>query len=79
MIIIAHPLQGNLPDCGSIGLLLEKTTGVKSKGNFGKPSQLMTEYIQNFINKKDNNILVGDRNQKIIEIGKKIGAKTILV
>ena len=72
-------LEGNLPDCGSIGLLLENTTGVKSKGNFGKPSQLMTEYIKNFINKKDNNILVGDRIHTDIEIGKKIGAKTILV
>jgi len=72
-------LEGNLPDCGSIGLMLEKTTGIKPKGNFGKPSQLMTEYIQNFINEKDNNILVGDRIHTDIEIGKKIGAKTILV
>ena len=72
-------LEGNLPDCGSIGLLLEKTTGIKPIGNFGKPSQLMTEYIQNFINKKDNNILVGDRIHTDIEIGKKIGARTILV
>ena len=59
--------------------MLEKTTGIKSKGNFGKPSQLMTEYIQNLINVKDNNILVGDRIHTDIEIGKKIGAKTILV
>ena len=40
-------LEGNLPDCGSIGLMLEKTTGVKSEGNFGKPSELMTQYIKN--------------------------------
>ena len=72
-------LKGNLPDCGSIGLMLEKTTGIKSKGDFGKPSQLMTEYIQNFIKKKDNNILIGDRIHTDIEIGRKIGAKTILV
>ena len=72
-------LDGNLPDCGSIGLMLETTTGIKPKGNFGKPSQLMTEYIQNMINVKDNNILVGDRIHTDIEIGKKIGAKTILV
>ena len=72
-------LEGNLPDCGLIGLMLEKTTDTKPKGNFGKPSQLMTEYIQNLINEKDNNILVGDRIHTDIEIGKKIGAKTILV
>lgn len=72
-------LEGNLPDCGSIGLMLEKTTGVKSSGDFGKPSQFMTNYIQSIINDTDENILVGDRIHTDIEIGKKIGAKTILV
>ena len=72
-------LLGNLPDCGSIGLLLEKTTGIKSLGNFGKPSELMIEYIQDRINKSDKNILVGDRIHTDIEIGKKIGAKTVVV
>tara|TARA_B110000438_G_C15686433_1_gene594759 strand:+ start:223 stop:990 length:768 start_codon:yes stop_codon:yes gene_type:complete len=72
-------LEGNLPDCGSIGLMLEKTTGIRPKGNFGKPSHLMAEYIKNLINKKDNNVLVGDRIHTDIEMGKKIGAKTILV
>ena len=72
-------LLGNLPDCGSIGLMLEKTTGIKSLGNFGKPSELMIEYIQDRINKSDKNILVGDRIHTDIEIGKKIGAKTVVV
>ena len=72
-------LEGNLPDCGSIGLMLEKTTGIKSKGNFGKPSKLMAEYISTFIDEKDNNILVGDRIHTDIKMGKKIGAKSILV
>ena len=72
-------LEGNLPDCGSIGLMIEKTTGIKYKDNFGKPSELMAAYIQNIINENDNTILVGDRIHTDIEIGKKIGAKTILV
>ena len=72
-------LEGNLPDCGSIGLMIEKTTGIKYEDNFGKPSELMAAYIQNIINENDNIILVGDRIHTDIEIGKKIGAKTILV
>jgi len=59
--------------------MLEKTTGIKSLGNFGKPSELMIEYIQDRINKSDKNILVGDRIHTDIEIGKKIGAKTVVV
>jgi len=72
-------LFGNLPDCGLIGLMLEKTTGIKPSGNFGKPSELMIKYIQDKINKGDKNILVGDRIYTDVEIGKKIGAKTVLV
>ena len=48
-------------------------------GNFGKPSQFMKEYIKNIIKNDDKNILVGDRIHTDIEIGRKIGAKTILV
>ena len=72
-------LYGNLPDCGAIGALIEKTTGIKSLGSFGKPSDLMTDYIKKIIKKNDSNILVGDRIHTDIEIGKKIGAKTVLV
>jgi ribonucleotide monophosphatase NagD (HAD superfamily) len=39
----------------------------------------MFEYIQNKISKSDKNILVGDRIHTDVEIGKKIGAKTVLV
>jgi ribonucleotide monophosphatase NagD (HAD superfamily) len=39
----------------------------------------MIEYIQNRINKSDKNILVGDRIHTDIEVGRKIGAKTVIV
>ena len=72
-------LNGNMPDCGSIGFMIEKTTGKKSSGHFGKPSKLMANYIKRIIGDDNKNILVGDRLQTDIAIGKKIGAETIVV
>ena len=72
-------LNGNMPDCGSIGLMIEKTTGKISNGHFGKPSELMTSYIRKIIGDNNKNILVGDRIQTDIAIGKKIGAETVIV
>jgi HAD superfamily hydrolase (TIGR01450 family) len=71
--------NGNMPDCGSIGLMIEMTTGKKNNGHFGKPSDLMTNYIRNLIGNSDQNILIGDRIQTDVKIGKKIGAKTVVV
>ena len=68
-----------MPDCGAIGMLIEKTTGKKSINNFGKPSDLMINYINTIIDKDHNKIVVGDRIHTDIELGKKIGAETVLV
>ena len=68
-----------MPDCGAIGMLIEKTTGKKSINNFGKPSNLMTDYINKIVDKDQNKIVVGDRIHTDIELGKKIGAETVLV
>lgn len=72
-------LLGNMPDCGSIGLLLEKTTGIKFSDHFGKPSENMANYIKSNIKITDKNVLIGDRINTDVETGKKIGVKTILV
>ena len=77
--IFCPTLKGNMPDCGAIGMLIEKTTGKKSLNNFGKPSDLMTKYIDNKLDKNQNKIIVGDRIHTDIELGKKIGAETVLV
>ena len=77
--IFCPTLKGNMPDCGSIGIIIEKTTGKKSINNFGKPGDLMTDYINQKLNKDQNKIIVGDRIQTDIELGKKLGAETILV
>ncbi len=34
--IFCPTIKGNMPDCGVIGMLIEKTTGKKSINNFGK-------------------------------------------
>ena len=77
--IFCPTLKGNMPDCGAIGMLIEKTTGKKSINNFGKPSDLMINYINTIIDKDHNKIVVGDRIHTDIELGKKIGADTVLV
>jgi len=77
--IFCPTLKGNMPDCGAIGMLIEKTTGKKSINNFGKPSDLMTDYINKIVDKDHNKIVVGDRIHTDIELGKKIGAETVLV
>ena len=77
--IFCPTLKGNMPDCGAIGLLIEKTTGIKSINNFGKPSDLMTNYIKQILDKAQKKTVVGDRIHTDIELGKKLGADTILV
>ena len=57
----------------------EKTTGKKSINNFGKPSDLMADYISNILHKEINKTVVGDRLHTDIELGKKLGADTVLV
>jgi len=77
--IFCPTLKGNMPDCGVIGMLIEKTTGKKSINNFGKPSDLMIKYINKILDKEKNKIIVGDRLHTDIELGNKLGAETILV
>ena len=77
--IFCPTLKGNIPDCGAIGILIEKTTGKKSINNFGKPSDLMADYISNILHKEINKTVVGDRIHTDIELGKKLGADTVLV
>ena len=77
--IFCPTINGKMPDCGAIGILIEKTTGKKSIDNFGKPSDLMTNYIREIINKDINKTVVGDRIHTDIELGNKLGADTVLV
>ena len=60
---------GPEPDCGSMALLLEKTTGKKAKAVFGKPSvRMILEVQKRKACPKKKMILVGDRIMTDLEM-----------
>jgi HAD superfamily hydrolase (TIGR01450 family) len=75
--------NGPIPDAGSIAHLLMKSTNVKYKADFGKPSFHMVQYVRSIIYSIGLNysdvIMIGDRKKTDIMLGKKIGIKTCLV
>jgi 4-nitrophenyl phosphatase len=71
-------LKGPIPDCGSLGELITKTTNIKPLNHFGKPGDHYAEYIQKFII-KGSTFVVGDRIYTDGLIGTKIEANTIIV
>ena len=70
--------KGPIPDCGSLGELIFKTTNIKPLNHFGKPGDHYAEYLQKFIIKRSTYV-VGDRIYTDGLIGTKIDAKTIIV
>jgi 4-nitrophenyl phosphatase len=71
--------NGPIPDCGSIGRLIEATTGILPTGHFGKPSNLMLDFLSAQICIDDQYIVAGDRLYTDAEIGIRMGARTVLV
>jgi len=72
--------SGEIIDAGSTIAALEKSTGKKLGNHFGKPSAFMIEEIKNrtnFIN--DKTVVIGDRPETDIQMGKIFGLTTILV
>jgi HAD superfamily hydrolase (TIGR01450 family) len=70
---------GPIPDCGAIGRLIEAATGTLPAGHFGKPGDLMLDYLHTQIGPEDRAIVVGDRLYTDAEVGLCLGAQTILV
>lgn len=70
---------GPIPDCGAIGRLVEATTGTAPVGHFGKPGNLMLDYLHKSIGPEDRVIVAGDRLYTDAEIGLRLGAQTIVV
>ena len=70
--------KGPIPDCGSIGELIFKTTNIRPLDHFGKPGDHYSTHISKFI-KNSNAYVVGDRIYTDGDVGVKIGAKTIIV
>lgn len=72
--------KGPEPDCGSIALLLEKTTGVKPQAVFGKPNPLMFKPVLKRANaKKKEMLLIGDRLMTDIAMAKNFAVDSIMV
>ena len=69
--------KGPIPDCGAIGKLFEATTGVAPMGNFGKPSDLLRQYILRIL--KGRAMVAGDRLYTDAQLGLDLSIDTILV
>ncbi len=70
--------KGPIPDCGAIGQMLVNTTNKKYIDHFGKPGQHYVDFLKNKMDRR-RAIFIGDRLYTDAKIGKKIGAKTVIV
>ena len=70
--------KGPIPDCGAIGQMLLSTTNKKYIDHFGKPGKHYVDFLKNKID-GHKSIFIGDRLYTDAKIGKKIGAKTVIV
>ena len=70
--------SGPLPDCGSFGELLLKTTGIKFTDHFGKPGKYYSDYLSSKIGSYEP-IVIGDRIYTDGILGKELGAQTVIV
>ena len=70
---------GPIPDCGSIGRLVEATTGTPPGGHFGKPGAHMQAYLRKIIRPDETVIVAGDRVYTDAQTGLALGARTVVV
>ncbi len=77
----ACPVEGGeIPDCAGIIAALEVTTGKKVEWIAGKPSPLMIQTISEWIGLPlEQCLVVGDRLETDILMGREAGARTALV
>lgn len=71
---------GAIPDCGSLAALLTATTGVVPQASFGKPDELLANYVRkHFLIDRRQTAMFGDRIVTDIAFGRNIGATTVWV
>ena len=79
-IDIACPTkEGPIPDTGVLAKMLELVTGVPPITHFGKPGQLMAEYLISLIDNTEDVLLGGDRLYTDIALGITMGIDTVVV
>ena len=72
-------INGPVPDCGAISLMIESVTNEKYLDHFGKPSIKMVDFIKNKVNNEKNDLMVGDRIYTDMLLGNKLNFDTLLV
>jgi 4-nitrophenyl phosphatase len=72
-------INGPIPDCGAISLMIETVTDKKYLDHFGKPSMKMVDFIKSKVNKEKNALMVGDRIYTDMLLGNKLNFDTLLV
>jgi 4-nitrophenyl phosphatase len=74
-------LGGPIPDCGAISESIIHTTQKKPLTHFGKPSELMANYLINYLNNSSNKeaVIIGDRYYTDIKLGSLIKIDTVHV
>jgi len=74
---------GQIPDCGSLGRLVESVIKIKPLNSFGKPDSLMISYLNAYCNSKlielSEVVIVGDRLYTDIKLGSNMGIDTVHV
>lgn len=70
--------SGPIPDCGAILRLLEATTSKSPIMHFGKPSKSYASFTAKLLCKQST-LVVGDRHSTDWEVGKLLGATSVLV
>ncbi|WP_458187611.1 HAD-IIA family hydrolase [Haladaptatus sp. NG-WS-4] len=84
--LLAHPdavcptAAGMVPDCGSIGALVERATDRKPDRIFGKPN---TEMIQHVLDRNgyapEDVVVVGDRLETDVQLAENVGCESVCV
>ncbi len=84
--LLAHPdtvcptTDGFVPDCGSIGALVETATGRSPTRVFGKPNPDMLEHVLTVHEYASEDVaIVGDRLETDVELGHRLGCETVCV
>ena len=84
--LLAHPdlvcptLDGFIPDCGSIGAMIEAASGESPSRTFGKPnSEMVTGVLKDHGWKPEDIAIVGDRLGTEIEMADRVGCESVCV
>lgn len=84
--LLAHPdlvcptPEGFIPDCGSIGALVETATGQQPSRVFGKPDPAMVGHVMDERNLTPEDVaVVGDRLETEIRLADRLGCESVCV